>query len=256
MANSVQFARNLTTKEALESKESGTIYFMTDDNSIVMGGKEYGKDCISQDDKDFLSELQKKDNVKISVYPSKLVVNPGEEFDVIVKVYVSGVPLGADTEPVGNGILTSCPFSMSGLGVYKATCVCSTLGEISSWITVTVDGYTQKGLFTISCDDNILYGWSISSSITLDSEVKTFITSKPSKTSDGEYNFSSSRDGYFYILIPDGTKVSTSFSAKEPYGIESGIPVYFIKQPQKYNKYTVYRIADKQTASSHVIKLI
>ena len=117
MATQVQFAKNLTTKEALESDNPGVIYFTKDDNSIVMGGKEYGKDPIPSQNKEYLDDLYKKETINIIAYPSKKVVNFGEEVKITVKVSNSGVRCSADSLPEANAFLSRVKFSSSGLGV-------------------------------------------------------------------------------------------------------------------------------------------
>ena len=100
MANQVKFARNKTTQEALGSEDKNTIFFTTDESSIVMGGKVYGS-TLEESKKEFLDKLY-EDHIKslfvISASSSKSTVNPGTEVTITVSVKNDGIFCSADTD--------------------------------------------------------------------------------------------------------------------------------------------------------------
>lgn len=254
MANQVKFARNKTTQEALGSEDKNTIFFTTDESSIVMGGKVYGS-TLEESKKEFLDKLY-EDHIKslfvISASSSKSTVNPGTEVTITVSVKNDGIFCSADTDLVGTGFLSGVVFEEQTPGVYKATVQISKVGVNSSTITAVYSEITKTVSIQVGCYNNIIYGWSELESLSSISDLRDASSIGPKASSAGEYQFSNSGVGYYYILIPDGTSVASSLANSVPQGTEGPIPVYFISQ--NLTGYSVFRIADSQAPSSHIIK--
>ena len=257
MANQVKFARNKTAEEAIHSEDKNTIYFTKDDASIVMGGKVYGK-ALEDSKKEYLDKLY-EDYIKslftVSASASKSTVNPGTEVTITVIVKNNGVACSADTDLVGTGFLAGVSFTETGVGIYKATIQVTQVGSSSSTITAIYSGITKTTTVSVSCYNNIVYGWSEATEITGISDLRDPSSVGPFSNSAREYQFQNSSVGYYYLMIPTGTTIASSLGGSNPQGTEGPIPVFFMRQTSpEVTGYTVFRIADAQAPSSHTIK--
>lgn len=253
MKNRVKFARGKSISEALNSEDTGTIYF-TEDQSIVMGGKIYGK-TLEDTKKDFLDKLYDEyiqSLFTVSSAVSKSTVNPGTEVTITIYTKNNGISCSADSRVIGNGFLGDSVFNEVKPGVYVATVPISTVGISSATVTAIYSGIKKNTTVTVSCYKNIIYGWSSLEKLTGASDLRGAVSVGPSSSSVGEYSFTNTDIGYYYILIPYGTSIASSLSEDNPQGTEGPIPVYFIQQT--IPGYVVYRIADAQAPSSHKIK--
>lgn len=253
MAKKVQFARNVSAKDAIKSQEKDTIYF-TKESSIVMGGKIYGN-TLEDEKKQYLDKLY-EDYIKslfiVSSAVSKSTVNPGTEVTITITIKNNGVACSSDTDLIGTGFLSGVSFVEGSPGVYRASVQISSVGVYSSVITAVYSGITKTVSVQVSCYNNIIYGWSPDETITGVSNLRDASSVGPKSTSAGEYTFTNSGIGYYYLLIPDGTSIASSLLGDKPQGTEGPIPVFFEKQT--IPGYTVFRISDAQAPSTHTIK--
>ena len=251
--NQVKFSRNKTSAEALGSEDPDVIYFTSDKHEIVMGGDVYGGG-LEKDKKDYLDKLYEdyqKSLFTVTVSSSKSIVNPGTEVTITVTVRNNGVNCPSDSGVSGNGFLGSRSFTESSVGVYKTTAQVSQIGVNTSEITVSYNGIVKKVSVSVSCYNNIIYGWSTEETTT-GSDLRGASSKGPQASCAGEYNFRNTEDGYYFLLIPAGVSIASSLSGSKPQGTEGPIPVYFVRQ--EIPGYTVFRIEDKQAPSEHTIK--
>lgn len=253
MANKIKFARNVSTTDALGSEDKDIVFF-TKENSIVMGGETYGS-TLEEDKKKYLDKLYEdyiKSLLVLSSAVSKSTVNPGTEVTITITVKNNGVACSADTDLIGTGFLSGVSFVEGSPGVYRSSVQISSVGVYSSVITAVYSGITKTVSVQVSCYNNIIYGWSPDETITGVSNLRNASSVGPKSTSAGEYTFTNSEVGYYYILIPEGTSIASSLLGDKPQGTEGPIPVFFEKQT--IPGYTVFRISDAQAPSTHTIK--
>lgn len=253
MANKIKFARNVSTTDALGFEDKDIVFF-TKENSIVMGGETYGS-TLEEDKKKYLDKLYEdyiKSLLVLSSAVSKSTVNPGTEVTITITVKNNGVACSADTDLIGTGFLSEVSFTESSPGVYKASVQISSVGVYSSVVTAVYSGITKTVSVQVSCYNNIVYGWAPEESISGISSLRDASSVGPKSNSSGEYTFTNSSVGYYYLLIPDGTGIASSLQGSSPQGTEGPIPVFFEKS--EISGYTVFRIADAQAPSTHTIK--
>lgn len=255
MSNNVKFSRGKTEVEALRSEDGNVIYFTKDSHSIVMGGKLYGS-SIESEKKEYLDKLY-SDYIEslftISSSVSSSTVNPGTEVTITVTVKNSGINCSSDSPLVCTGFLNGSTFTEVSPGLYRLSVRIESVGIYTSTITAEYSGIKKSCSVTISCYGNIIYGWSSSSSISSISDIVDASSYGPASSSVGEFKFSNSGIGYYYFLIPTGTKIASSLERSEPQGVEGPIPVYFTRQSD-IPGYVVFRISDAQSPSEHNIK--
>lgn len=255
----VKFQRNKNESEALAASEDNIIFFTKDEHSIVMGGEIYGTagESLEPEKKQYLDKLY-EDYIKslftVTSSVSKSTVVPGTEVTVTITVKNNGVNVSADTELVGTGILSGKTFTEASVGVYRTTVMINNVGGNSGVVTVVYSGITKTVSVSISCYNNIIYGWSENETITLDTDLRGKQTKGPVAKATGSYVFENTSPGYYYLMIPDGTSPGTSLGGSNPQGTEGPIPVFFTKQTSPViSGYTVFRIADQQAPSRHTI---
>ena len=251
----IKFSRVKTTNEAL-SGDPDIVYFTKDESSIIMGGKTYGS-TLEKEKKEYLDKLYEdyiKSLFQVTSAVSKSTVNPGTEITVTVNVKNNSISCSSDSGISGTGFLSGKVFSETSPGVYKTSVQITSVGTYSSTLTAVYSGITKTTSVSISCYNNIVYGWSPSEIITSLSDLRDASSVGPKSSSSGEYNFKNTGTGYYYILIPDGTSIASSLDGSTPQGTEGPIPVYFVRQEDGIPGYTIFRIADPQAPSEHTIK--